>query len=65
MQVFIDHVSANGPFREGLRSSQVAETVWAISRAEVYRLLTEDLGWSKQMYEGWLGETLMGLLHPA
>jgi hypothetical protein len=65
MQVFIDHVSANGPFREGLSASQAAETVWAISSAEVYRLLRQDLGWSSQKYIGWLGETLIRLLLPA
>jgi AcrR family transcriptional regulator len=64
MQVFIEHVSANGPLHDGLSSSQAAETVWVISSAEVFRLLTVDRGWSKQQYQQWLGETLVRLLLP-
>lgn len=64
MQVFVERISTNGPFRDGLTSSQAAETVWVISSAEVFRLLTVDRGWSGEQYAAWLGETLARLLLP-
>lgn len=64
MRVFIQSLVANGPLREGLTESEAAESVWALTSAEIYRLLTEDRQWPAEEYEHWLGDTLTRLLLP-
>ncbi len=64
MTQFVQWLATNGPLREGLSLSDAAETVWALSSAEVYRLLTVDRGWPGERYETWLAETLTLLLLP-
>lgn len=64
MQVFVDHLSANGPLLDEMSSSLAAETTWAISSAEVFRLLTVDRGWSVERYKQWLEDALARLLLP-
>jgi hypothetical protein len=39
-----------------------AETVWAITSAEVHHLLTVDRGWPGERYEAWLRDSLVRLL---
>jgi AcrR family transcriptional regulator len=62
MAHFIRHLAANGPLRPGLGQPEATETVWALTSAEVYRLLTVDRGWSPERYEEWLVKTLMAVL---
>jgi AcrR family transcriptional regulator len=62
MDEFIRALIANGPLRADLTPTEAAETVWAISSAEVYSLLTIDRGWSSDQYEQWLAKTLTKLL---
>jgi AcrR family transcriptional regulator len=64
LSVFVEHLAAHGPLRTGLGKSQAAETVWAITSPELYRLLTVDRGWSHERYVQWLGDTLTRLLLP-
>lgn len=62
MEEFIKYLSANGSLQAGLKPGEAAETVWAISSAEVYSLLTIDRGWSGEQYSQWLAKTLANLL---
>ncbi|MFZ0547302.1 MAG: TetR/AcrR family transcriptional regulator [Candidatus Promineifilaceae bacterium] len=59
---FVQHVAANGRLREGMDQSLAAEVVWAVASPELYRLFTEDRGWSKERFSQWLGDTLSRLL---
>jgi len=62
MEEFIKYITANGSLQEDLTPVEAAETVWAISSAEIYSLLVVDLGWSGEQYEKWLAQTLTKLL---
>ncbi len=64
LAAFVQHLAANSPLREGLDEAQAAETVWTITSPEVFSLLTQDRGWSKERYMQWLGDTLARLLLP-
>jgi len=55
METFIQYLTIN-------TSTNAAETVWAITSAELYTLLTVDRGWSREKYEQWLASTLKKLL---
>jgi hypothetical protein len=46
----------------GLTREAAAETVWAISSAEVYTLLVSERGWSVTQYTEWLVNALSRLL---
>ena len=65
MAFFIEALLLNGALRPGLSATSAAETAWALSSAEMYRLLTVDRGWSGDQYEAWLGESLILLLLPS
>ena len=45
-------------------ADQAQVSVWAISSAEVFTLLVQDLGWSEQKYTAWLSSSLERLLIP-
>jgi len=60
MQFFIAALAANGPLRPN--PAEAAETVWAVSSAEVYLLLTRQRGWTPQQYTAWLSDALSRLL---
>jgi AcrR family transcriptional regulator len=62
MAFFVENLARIGPLREGLDPSDAAETVWAITSAEMFQLLTSDLHWSEERYKLWLEETLVALL---
>jgi AcrR family transcriptional regulator len=54
MRAFVRMVSANGPLPQAIDVNAGAETVWALSSAEVHWLLTVDRGWSGQrLRNGW------------
>jgi AcrR family transcriptional regulator len=61
---FAGWVAANGALRDGLDVAAAGETVWMLTSAEVYRLLTVDRGWARDQYEQWVAATLMTLLLP-
>jgi AcrR family transcriptional regulator len=61
---FVGWVAANGALREGLDVAAAGETVWTLTSAEVYRLLTVDRGWARDRYAQWLATTLVTLLLP-
>jgi TetR/AcrR family transcriptional regulator, regulator of autoinduction and epiphytic fitness len=62
---FVGWVAANGPLRDDLDLAAVGETVWLLTSAEVYHLLTVDRAWPRDQYEQWLSNTLITLLLPA
>lgn len=39
--------------------------LWAVGTVEVYRLLTEQAGWSSREYEAWLTDLVLRVLRPA
>ena len=54
-----------GALRPGLEVNRAAALLRALCRAEVYRELVEESGWSSDEYEAWLLETLKGQLLPS
>lgn len=49
-----------GPSTEG----PVEASVWVLSSAEVFDLLTGELGWNEEQYVAWLSDSLARLLLP-
>lgn len=64
MRLLTASLSRLGALRDGVDAEQAAVTVWAISSAEVFILLTHDQGWDEQQYIGWLIATLESVLLP-
>jgi len=62
MTHFISALSVHGGLRDGLDASTAAETVWALTSAEVFNLLTIERSWSKEQYAAWLADSLTRLL---
>ena len=50
--------------RDDLDVTAAGETVWLLTSAEVYTLLTVDRAWPRDRYEQWLSSTLRMLLLP-
>jgi AcrR family transcriptional regulator len=64
MGTIVKHIAANGPLRDGMDEAHAAEIVWLNSSPEMFQLLIEYRGWSKEEYAAWLAETLIRLLLP-
>ena len=64
MTFFVEQLARIGPLRDGVEIHQAAETVWAVSSAEVFQLLTKDLSWREEQYIDWLENCLIRLLLP-
>jgi TetR/AcrR family transcriptional regulator of autoinduction and epiphytic fitness len=64
MSFFVDQLNRIGPLREQALPDQARASVWALSSAEVFDLLTRDLGWSEERYIRWLSDSLVQLLLP-
>jgi AcrR family transcriptional regulator len=64
MQILAQRVAANGPLRPGLSLTQATDTIWALTSAEVYLLLTADRRLTSEQYVEWLADTLIRLLLP-
>jgi AcrR family transcriptional regulator len=64
MSFFVNQLNRIGPMKEQTLTNQANVSVWAISSAEVFTLLTEDLGWSEEEYTTWLSSSLERLLIP-
>ena len=62
MRAFVRMVTSNGPLRRGVEAQSAAESVWAVSSAEMHWLLTVDRGWSGDRYEKWLTDSLEVIL---
>lgn len=64
MGYFVDQLNRIGPLKDQILPDQARVTVWALSSAEVFDLLTKDRGWSQQAYILWLSHSLEQLLLP-
>jgi AcrR family transcriptional regulator len=64
MELLVQHLSEQGPLKEGVVDLQAAETVWTLTSPEVFRLLTVDRAWTSEHYIQWLADTLTRLLLP-
>jgi AcrR family transcriptional regulator len=58
-------LASKGPLRRGLTVDDAGETIWTLTNADVYRLLTVERDWDEERYEQWLAETLIAALLPA
>jgi AcrR family transcriptional regulator len=50
----------NGPLR--VDGETAAETIWALASPDLYVLLTETRGWSRERFAAWLADTLQAVL---
>ncbi len=57
-------MAANGPLRQGLNRTRIAELIWAMTSPELYLLFNRDRDWTDQEYAQWLTDTLIRLLLP-
>jgi TetR/AcrR family transcriptional regulator, regulator of autoinduction and epiphytic fitness len=64
MKVFINALLSNGRLQDGLTVESAADTVWALSSAEVYTLLVTERGWPVDKYQQWLVKALRRLILP-
>lgn len=62
MAYFVDQLRRIGPLNDQILPEQAKVSVWAISSAEVFDLLTKDLGWTEAEYVTWLSSSLERLL---
>ena len=46
--MFVQGLVQNGPLRAGLSVDEATDTVWTLTSAEVYHLLTVGRGWSRE-----------------
>ena len=64
MLAFVRALIKNGPLRPGITAEKAAETVWALTSAEVFTLLQTNRGWSEEDHKQWLADSLTRLLLP-
>lgn len=64
MGIFVERLGQLGSLRRGAATADPVATVWAVSSAEVFHLLTHDLGWSEARYVEWLSDVLARALLP-
>ncbi len=64
LSAFVMHLSAQTALRKGMDTTRASETVWVLTSAEVYHLLTVKRGWSQEQFVEWLGDSLTRLLLP-
>lgn len=57
-------LAAAGALRACLTEADAADIVYTLMSPEVYRLLTDDRGWSPERYERWLAAALTTQLLP-
>lgn len=62
MMTFVKALASNSPLRDGITLQEAAETVWLLTSAEMYTLMTVDRNWSKERYRQWLADALANLL---
>ena len=65
MRVFVRALAARGRLRPRLTMAGAAETVWAVTAPQLFRLLTRDLGWDRARWVSWVSATLSAALLPA
>ena len=64
LMAFVRALMKNGPLRDGLTAESAAETVWALTSADIITLLVTNRGWSAENYKRWLADVLTRILLP-
>jgi AcrR family transcriptional regulator len=64
MTLAVEQFAANGSFREEMDEVHASDTVWTLTSPEVFLLLTQSRGWSKEKYAQWLTDMLTRALLP-
>lgn len=64
LMAFVRALMKNGPLRDGVTADEAAETVWALTSADMITLLTQNRGWSADQYQRWLTDMLKRFLLP-
>lgn len=58
------HVAARladlGALRRGLSVERAADAIWTLNSVQVWRLLTQDRGWTSDEYETWVADAMIG-----
>src|SRR5262249_55741045 len=62
LHTFTNLIGAIPPDRLRHSPERSAETAWAVASPDVYLLLGSHLGWDKDRYTEWLGQTLVDVL---
>lgn len=64
MTLAVQQFASNGSFAEKMDEAEAVDRVWILTHPEVFLLLTQDRGWSKEKYGQWLADTLIKVLFP-
>lgn len=64
LRTMVGWLRDKGGLRPGLDLDAAAETVWALASPELFRMVTQSAGWSKERFAGWLAEILAASLLP-
>ena len=64
LELVVQQVAANGPFRENVDEVYATDVVWTLTSPEVFLLLTLERNWSKEKYAEWLADMLTRALLP-
>jgi AcrR family transcriptional regulator len=64
MTLAVQQIAANGPFRENMDEVYARDTIWTLTSPEVFLLLAQGRGWSKEKYAQWLTDMLTRSLLP-
>jgi AcrR family transcriptional regulator len=64
MGLLVNGLRGLSPLRPEIQIDSAITTVWAISSAEVFDLLTREQGWSEEQYVNWLERSVKRLLLP-
>jgi AcrR family transcriptional regulator len=62
MEYFVHALVKHTPLPAELDEQTATETIWALTSAEIYNLMTVDRGWPKEKYAQWLADMLTRLL---
>jgi len=64
MRVLVRGLASQGRLRAGVSEEEAAQTVWALTAPQLFRLLTKDLGWERDRWSAWAAEMLSRSLLP-
>lgn len=59
---FVRHLDETGALGPQAEPAHLADIVWALTGPQLYTQLTVGRGWTADMYEEWLGDTLTAML---
>jgi len=62
MRVMVGWLVEKRALRAGLDPDDAAETVWALTNPELYRMVTEERGWAREQFAEWLADALIATI---